>query len=129
MKRANILVVDDESDVVDMLAQFLTKRGHSVWKAYDGEAAVEVVRERGPMIVVLDVKLPRMDGLETLRAIKRLRPRTVVLMISGVATLGMARAALEMGAYDYLAKPIELKHLEDLISVIEASRFPRDGSA
>ena len=123
MKRVDILVVDDEPDVVEMLGEFLTNQGHLVWKARDGETALETVKEQGPTVVVLDMKLPRMDGLETLKRIKKLRPQTTVIMISGVATLDMAKESLKMGAYDYLAKPIDLNHLEDLISVIEVSTF------
>ena len=128
MERVDILVVDDEPDVVEMLAEFLTNQGHPVWKAGDGETALETVNEKGPAVVVLDVKLPRMDGLETLKAIKKVRPQTEVIMISGVATLEVAKASLKMGAYDYVAKPIDLKHLEDLISVIEVSTFSRSGN-
>jgi len=120
--KSKVLVVDDEMEVRKLFQDFLEHRGYRVFVAKEGTEALRIVQEEMPELVLLDIRMPEMDGLEALARIKAMRPETTVVMISGYATLEIAKETLQKGAYDYIAKPVDLGHLEDLILMIEASR-------
>ncbi len=122
MTKSKVLVVDDEAEVRKLFGDFLEHRGYRVLMAKEGAEALRILREESPELVLLDIRMPEMDGLEVLSRIKAMRPETAVVMISGYATLEIAKESLEKGAYDYISKPVELGHLEDLILMIEASK-------
>ena len=122
MAKSKVLVVDDEVEVRKLFRDFLAHRGYRVFVAEEGAEALRIVREEAPELVLLDIRMPEMDGLEALARIKAMRPETTVVMISGCATLEIAEESLQKGAYDYIAKPVDLGHLEDLILMIEASK-------
>ena len=108
-----ILIVDDEKDIVDLVAYNLEKEGHEVLKAYDGERAIQSIRSKGPDLVILDLMLPGIQGLEVC---KRLRqdPSTAVIPIIMLTAKGDEIdkvLGLEVGADDYITKPFSLKEL------------------
>jgi CheY-like chemotaxis protein len=114
--KIRVLLVDDEEAFLKGTARILGFRGFDVSTALNGHAAVEAVQERaGFDVVVLDIKMPGMDGIETLSEIKRLAPETQVIMLTGHATLSSGTQALRKGAYDFLMKPCDP---EDLIEKI-----------
>jgi len=108
----HILVVDDEKDVRDLLTRFLTRRGYVVDTVADGEEAIERILESAPDIVLLDIRLPKMDGLEVLRRLKEVAADVAVITMSGVADEETARKSLELGAADFITKPFNLPYLE-----------------
>jgi len=115
-KKIKVMVVDDEQDFVKNLARLLKNRGFEVFTAFDGLEAVETIkRQKGIDVVILDVKMPVMNGLETLFEIKDLAPETEVIMLTGHATLESGIQAIREGAFDYLMKPCDI---EDLIQKI-----------
>jgi len=124
MGHMSVLIVDDEPEIRSMLHEFFEDKGYRVLMAGNGEQALLAVKEEAPGLVLLDIRMPNMDGVETLRLIKEMRPETVVVMISAYATIETAKQTLKLGAYDYIAKPFDLQHLERIVEMIEASELP-----
>lgn len=108
----HILVVDDEEDVRDLLSRFLTRRGYIVETVKDGEEAIERVLETQPDIVLLDIRLPKVDGLNVLRKLREEASEVAIITMSGVADEETARKSLELGAADFITKPFNLPYLE-----------------
>lgn len=113
MENVTVLFVDDETDFVGSLIKRMKKRKIDAMGAGSGEEAVSLLKSGDVNIdvVVLDVRMPGMDGIETLRAIKNINPLIEVIMLSGHARLAVARQGMELGAFDYLMKPVDLDDL------------------
>src|SRR3990170_2063520 len=95
-----ILVVDDEKEICTVLSDNLSREGYRVFVAYEGKTALELVRKEKPDLVLLDIKMPKMNGIEVLRRIKKIKKETVVIMLTAYGTLETARKAMKLGAYD-----------------------------
>ncbi|MBE9520625.1 MAG: response regulator [Proteobacteria bacterium] len=109
MSNANnktILTVDDDEFVREILAAYLEDSGFSVLQAENGRTGLETFRRESPDLVMLDLRMPEMDGLEVLSHIIEESPDTPVILVSGMGTIGDAIKALKLGAWDYIAKPI-----------------------
>ncbi len=107
-----VLVVDDELDARELLQAFLVAKGYEVLIASDGEEALEKVKEERPHLLLLDVRLPKMNGLEVLRRVREIDQEVGVIMITAVKEEDTGRQALQLGAFDYITKPLDLKYLE-----------------
>jgi len=107
-----ILIVDDEPLTRLMLADFLETKGYKVFTASDGEEALRKVKSERPLLMLLDVRMPKMDGMEVLAKAKAMDPYLKVIMITGVKDEDVAQNAREMGADDYITKPLHLDSLE-----------------
>jgi len=119
MSKPSILLVDDEEGFVQALARRLKKRGLTVYTAFSGKQALEVVADTGPErldVVVLDVKMPGMDGSETLAAIKAKHPLLEVVMLTGHGTIESAIESMRAGAADYLLKPADIDVLLEKVN-------------
>jgi len=106
-----VLVVDDEDDFRATFVKRLEKRNLSVTDAENGEKAMEILEEKLFDVVILDVKMPGMDGIETLREMKRKRPLMEVIMLTGHATVESGVEGMKLGAFDYIMKPVEIDEL------------------
>lgn len=115
--RPNVLVVDDEAVFAKTLAERLSIRDCQVTVASSGNEAIDLIQNQSIDVVILDLSLPGMDGIETLKEIKRIRPLTEVIMLTGNATTATAFQGLEIGAMDYLTKPCEIESLTELINM------------
>ncbi len=111
MESIRLLLVDDENDFRRTVAKRLTKRGLDTKQAASGEECLEILKKDPVDVVVLDVKMPGMDGIETLHHIKKNHPKTEVIMLTGHSTTQDGVNGIKTGAFDYLSKPIELEHL------------------
>ena len=111
-----VLIVDDEADVRGLLQDFLSQKGYHVTSVADGATALLQLSNQSPDLVLLDVDMPRLSGIETLAAIQTRAPHVKVIMISGKASLETAKKALAYGALDYISKPFDLDHLNDVVS-------------
>ena len=109
---SQILVVDDEAAVRDMLIDFLTDHGYTAQGAENGEMALALVGRLKPQVILLDIAMPGLNGLETLKRLRVQAPKSAVIMISGHADQDMALEALDHGAYDFIQKPLDFKYLE-----------------
>ena len=103
-----ILIVDDETSIRQSLDGVLSDEGYSCIHACDGAGALEKIREAGPALVLLDIWMPGMDGIQTLRRIKELAPHIPVVMMSGHATIATAIGATKEGASDFIEKPLQI---------------------
>ncbi len=112
-----ILAVDDEIEICAFLKLYLTKKGYEVFTAHNGEDAVKIVKEERPHVVLLDIMMPGMNGIETLKQIKEADKEVGVIMITAVKDEETAKEALKIGAYDYITKPMNLKYLDDVLMV------------
>jgi DNA-binding NtrC family response regulator len=111
MEGFNVLLVDDEGEFLDTLVKRIQKRKVNAKGVKSGEEALAFLENNPVDVVVLDVRMPGMDGIETLRALKRQHPLTEVIMLTGHASLEVAIEGMELGAFDYLMKPVEIDDL------------------
>ncbi|UCH22228.1 MAG: response regulator [Deltaproteobacteria bacterium] len=111
MKDLKVLLVDDEVEFVSTLAERLKLREIQARTAPDGKTALQMVQEEQPHVVVLDVMMPEMDGIETLKEIKKIAPLVEVILLTGYARLELALKGMELGAFDYLIKSIGIDEL------------------
>jgi two-component system response regulator AtoC len=109
---ARVLVVDDEPDAVELLREFLTAKGYEVIAASDGEEALRKLKEDRPHLILLDVRMPKMNGLEVLKRVREIDSGVGVIMVTAVNEEETGREALKRGAFDYITKPLDLQYLE-----------------
>ena len=115
--RARVLVVDDELEFRKVLAEYLEDRGFDVIEAQDGEEALLRVPDFHPHIVLMDVMMAGMGGVEALKRIKTAAPETCVIMVTAVEDIDSARGALALGASDYVTKPFSFQYLDSVLEV------------
>lgn len=108
---SNILIIDDEKAIRKTLSEILSYEGYKIEEASDGEEGLKKFRERSYDVVLCDIKMPRLDGLEFLDKAREVNPDVPVIMISGHGTIETAVEAVKKGAYDYISKPPDLNRL------------------
>ena len=112
-----VLLVDDEAPFVDTMTKRLTKRKLTVFKSYSGEEALETLKENSQIdLVILDVKMPGMDGIETLKESRKEFPLVEVIMLTGHATVETSIEGMRLGAFDYLMKPCDMDVLIEKVN-------------
>lgn len=114
---SRVLVIDDEVEVRNILTDFLGRKNYEVITAEDGPRGLDQLDAFRPDLVLLDVRMPGMDGIEVLREIKKRRPGTCVLMITAWGDQTSANEAIRLGANDYITKPLSFAQLETHLSV------------
>ena len=112
-----LLIVDDEKDVLFFLKTFFQTRNFDVYTAESGEEAVQKVKNARPHIVLMDIKMPGIGGVEALKRIKAIDPAVAVIMATAVYDESTAKEALALGAYDYVTKPFNLEYMETTVSI------------
>jgi DNA-binding response OmpR family regulator len=112
-----IMIVDDESDISDFLATFFQMKGYETFVANSGQAAVDGLPSFNPHVILLDVRMPDMDGLETLKHIREIDNQVGVIMVTAVHEMNIGREALGLGAADFVTKPVDLEYLETTVMV------------
>ncbi len=104
---SHVLLVDDEVDFVEMLSLRLKEVGESVLTAHSGNECLGILEETEIDVIILDVKMPDMDGIETLQEIKKRHPLVEVILLTGHGTIDTAVQGMKLGAYDFLLKPAD----------------------
>ena len=117
MSLGKVLIVDDEPEVRQIIHDFLSERGYEVTLAAGGREALAALDAVKPDLVLLDVAMPDMDGVETLRRIVALYPTLPVIMVTANADIGVTSKLLAMGAVDYVPKPFDLEYLDQAVSI------------
>ena len=115
MKGTRILLVDDEVEFTENMSRLLESRGYVVTAVNAGDGAIRALEREKFDVMVLDLKMPGMDGMTTLREVKKLKLFTETLILTGHGTIETTREALKLGAYDYLTKPCEIDELVEKI--------------
>lgn len=111
MDTIKVLLVDDEAEFSETLIKRMKKRNVDITGVRSGEEALQTL-DQGPIdVVILDVRMPGMDGIETLRALKKRHPLIEVIMLTGHASVEVAVQGMEFGAFDYLMKPMQIDDL------------------
>lgn len=118
-----VLIVDDEVDFVEMLSLRLKEAGEKVIPAYSGRECLESLKKLETDVVILDIKMPGMDGIQTLREIKKSFPLVEVIMLTGHGTTETAVEGMKLGAFDYLLKPTDF---HELLDKLEKARKRKD---
>ena len=120
---ARVLIVDDEKDFVEMFALRLEGQGEKVSTAHSGKEALKVLEHKIIDVVILDIRMPGMDGIETLKQIKQLYPIIEVIMLTGHGSTQTAVEGMKLGAFDYMIKPADL---DDIKLKIKNARKRKD---
>jgi len=115
MSQIKLLLVDDEKELVKTLSERMIMRDFGTDIALDGEAALKIVDNEVPDVMVLDLKMPGIDGIEVLKRIKKHYPEIEVIILTGHGSEKDKNAVLELGAYSYLTKPVEIELLVEKI--------------
>jgi DNA-binding response OmpR family regulator len=124
MKDAKILLVDDEIVFTNNMSKLLSRRGYQVKTANSGYEALHVLMDNAFDVMVLDLKMPGIDGITTIRELKKLGLPTEVLILTGHGSIDLALEGLQMGAYDYVTKPCEITELVSKIEIgLETKRL------
>jgi two-component system response regulator AtoC len=122
---ALVLVVEDETILGDSISTYLERHGCAVTVARSGEEGLRLVEEVGPDVVVVDIRLPGLDGLEVLRRVRGLSTATDIIMMTAHATVASAVEAMKLGAFDYLTKPLDLEELRVVVEKALANQRMR----
>jgi DNA-binding NtrC family response regulator len=115
MKKAKVLVVDDEVAFADNIAKLISKRGYEVTTVNNGQSAVEALDESDFDIIILDLKMPGLDGLATLKLIKGKRPGVEVIILTGHGSMESGIDGIQLGAFDFIMKPVRFEDLHEKI--------------
>jgi DNA-binding NtrC family response regulator len=111
-----IMIVDDEKDFVEMLGLRLKEKGENVVTAYNGNECLKALETTDVDVIILDVKMPGMNGIDTLKEIKKKQPLVEVIMLTGHGTIQTAIDGMKIGAFDFLLKPADFDELLDKIT-------------
>jgi DNA-binding NtrC family response regulator len=126
MRRAKILLVDDEATFTKYLSIFLSNRGYEVAAADNGTRALEMIDGADFDLVVLDLKMPGISGMETLKVLKKREPCMEVIILTGHATVDSAIEGIGLGAFDYATKPVTLNDLHERITQAVQRKYLRE---
>jgi DNA-binding NtrC family response regulator len=123
---AKVLVVDDEREFSVLLAERLSRRDYDTQFCFGGEEATEMLSRQPFDVIVLDLEMPGMDGISTLKRIRQAHPLVEVILLSGKATLETAIEGMQMGAFEYLTKPCETEHMTSKINEAYLRKFAQE---
>lgn len=128
--QTKILIVDDDKIIADILKDLLSERGRSVDVCYDGLASVECIQKNFYDLIIVDLVMPKVGGLDVLKYAKKINPDVIVIIITGYASIETAIMAIKEGAYDYIRKPCKLEEIkivvENAIDKIKLNRENRE---
>jgi CheY-like chemotaxis protein len=126
-----MLIVDDEVSVREILRDYFEDGGYTVTAVADGHEALAAFARERPEVVLLDVRMPGLDGLTVLRRLREADPEVAVIMVTANEDLAVARETLSVGAFDYVAKPFDFEHLSQTVmtAFVHSARMPLEGAA
>lgn len=119
--KGKVLIVDDDPDIRNVLGAHLRAKGYRVLAAADGLKALEIIRQEEPFLVLLDLRMPRIGGMDVLRAIRQEGLITTVIVLTAFGSIEATVEAMKEGAADFLAKPVDFEHMEELLTKVLAT--------
>ncbi|WP_272047645.1 response regulator [Paenibacillus thiaminolyticus] len=117
MDKKKVLIVDDQNGIRVLLMEVFSSEGYSTYQASNGKIALNIVREESPDIVLLDMKIPGMDGLEILKQIKKMEPQMKVIMMTAYGELDMIKEATDLGAIMHFTKPFDIDEMRVAVNM------------
>jgi len=129
MDNFKVMVVDDEVDFLETIIKRLKARKIEVTGAESGQKALELLAGQDFDVMILDVKMPDMDGIETLREVKKKKPLTEVIMLTGHASVESGIQGMQLGAFDYVMKPVALDELLEKMRQAYERKLIQEGKA
>jgi len=126
MEGLRVLIVDDEEELVSALVERLELRGFEAHGVTDGAAALDFLEMEACDVVLLDVKMPGLGGLEVIRRIKAKKPRMEVILLTGHGSVKSVEEGMALGAFDYLMKPVKIDNLVRILSAAGARKSAED---
>lgn len=123
MKKLSILLIDDEESIIASIKSFLSRRGHTIYTAANGQEGIDIVKNSVIDLILTDYRMPIKNGLEVLKEVKEINPSIDVVVITAFGNVEDAIGIMKNGAYDYLTKPIDLDVLENLINRVSEKRL------
>ncbi len=109
-------MVDDEREFIQTLSERLVSRNVGSYAVYDGQQALDFIHDDNPDVMILDLKMPGIDGIEVLKQTKKINPRIEVIILTGHGTIDDEKACMELGAFAYLRKPADIEKLSATIN-------------
>lgn len=110
-----LLIVDDQFGIRILLNEVFQKEGYKIFQASNGKQALDIVKMRRPDLVLLDIKIPGIDGIEILKRMKKIVPDIKVIVMTAYGELNMIEEAMELGAITYFAKPFDIEEMRDTV--------------
>jgi two-component system, OmpR family, response regulator len=127
MRMARILLVDDEVTFTSNMSRILSRRGYDVTAVNDGESAIKTIESEEYDVAVLDLRMPGMDGMATLKLMKIKRPLLEVIILTGHGSVDSGIQGMHLGAFDYATKPIQIGELQEKINEAFERKLIREG--
>ncbi|MBA4392642.1 MAG: two-component system response regulator [Desulfobacca sp.] len=115
MKKARVLIVDDEEAFANNIAKLISKRGYDIQAVYNGQSAINALDEGDFDVIILDLKMPGLDGLSTLKIIKGKKPSVEVIILTGHGSMDSGIDGIQLGAFDFLMKPVRFDDLYEKV--------------
>ncbi|MFH1877951.1 MAG: response regulator [Candidatus Omnitrophota bacterium] len=112
-----ILVIDDEKEICKLLEKFLTLKGYRAIVANSAEEGIRKLKEANPRVILLDIRMPGLDGIEAIKKIREIDKKVGIIMATAVIDQGIAQETVKLGASDYILKPFDLDYLEKSLMV------------
>jgi len=116
MERRRVLVIDNEDDARRLCEELLTGEGYEVYSATDTSSGLEMVKNLKPDMVIMDLHLPEINGIEGLRRIKNMKEEILTVLVTGRGTMDTVKEAMRHGAYDYITKPFDIELVKEVIN-------------
>ena len=123
-ERKKLLIVDDDEKILYAFREVFKKDGYQSIVAHDGQEALERAAEHQPAVVIMDITMPKLDGLQALKRLKEQSPATPVILITGFGTMQTAIRAIQLGAFEYLTKPLDVTVVRDVVRRAQAAGSP-----
>jgi two-component system response regulator (stage 0 sporulation protein F) len=123
MEKKKVLIVDDQNGIRMLLIEVFSSEGYTTFQAANGKLALDIVRSDSPDLVLLDLKIPGMDGLEILKCIKEINPAIKVIMMTAYGELDMIKEATNLGALMHFTKPFDIDELRNAVNMHLHNKF------
>ena len=115
---ANILVCDDDKEIVEAISIYLSQEGYQIFKAYNGREAIEVLQKEDIQLLLIDIMMPEMDGIQALKEIKKIDGGAKVIMCSAMGQQAMVIEAIQSGAKDFIVKPFQAERVLEAVKKV-----------
>ena len=123
--KKKILIVDDIKDTCNSLKEILAEEGYQTFSALSGQTALNALKKKKPDLILLDIRMPKMDGVEVLRRIREIDKEVAVVMITAYGALDTAKETMRLGAYDYVTKPFDMNFIKSVIKEALSRKKPK----